>query len=544
MSKLLKKIERVVFNRGNNEAPFKFHGGLELAPNKLGLDKSIQTIPLPNELVIPLLNYHKQLLEPVVSIGDHVQKGQWLAHNLPCPANGTVRCLEEREVMQAQPLLTQCIVIDVIVSSKTAIPSGTSPTNNCNTISGYNDNDNSTNNLWLETLQQHGLTGLGGAAFPTAAKLQTWVNANNANTKKAVNTSQLATLIINAAECEPSIACDEALMQAHADEIVKGIELLKNRVQCERCVIAIEDSKPRAIAKIKLALEKQLTTTKTDTPIELLTIPTRYPSGAESVLIKIVTGQSIPKSKLPIDFGVVCLNVGTAYAVWQSYQGEPLTSRIISLTGPAMPNPCNVRVSFGTSIEHVLKSTGNESALKNYTIRAGGPLTGFPVRNMQLPVSSKTNCISAHTSNASATVAQPCIRCNACVDVCPEYLLPQQLHWHISAANWQQSRAQNLFDCIECGCCDVVCPSNIELSNYFRYAKAQLLELDWQEEQAKIAQIRYENRNKRLERLKAEREKEIAFRKSKLATKPAQGENNIADAIARAKARQRNKKKS
>ena len=504
-------------------APFAFHGGLTLAPNKRALRSNIIDLGVPPTLVLPLTSYTKQPVTPFVAAGDFVLRGQLLAPGIVAPASGMVRAIEDRQTIHpAGHMLIESIVLDSDDTDKreSASQSNDADHNLAELIAALNaDNGDQASAL----LDQYALAGLGGAGFPTARKLLAAKNG-------------LHTLIINAAECEPEIACDEALMQSEASDIAKGIAALVQLTRCTTCIVAIEDSKPTAIKSMQNELHDM------DASIQLLVIPTRYPTGAESPLIECVTGQFIPHNEKPIDHGILCINIATAHALWHALNNKPLDSRIISLGGHSMPNPCNVRVRFGTLVEYILAKTNNDTVTSNNRIRAGGPLSGFDLNELAVPVTAKTNCILAEPVTTDSP-AQPCIRCGQCADVCPSKLLPQQLHWYAMAGELNKCESLNLDACIECGCCDLVCPASIKLTEAFRYAKSQASFIEQQQRKAQDAQIRYTKREQREQQRKLDKAAAIEQRKQSIKKSDQTNAKQIAEALARARANRKPKHK-
>ena len=506
MSKMINALRMRIkdsrFSLHRNQPPFAFHGGLKLDTTKRALAKGIVELPVPPTLVLPLISYAKQPLSPLIVKGETVQRGQLLAEGIVAPTSGVVRSIEKHETIHPGALSIDSIVLDSDgLDSRLVEPNKLSSDERLEELIAAFSTDNVANagdqKSVLATLHQFALAGLGGAGFPTAEKLMAAKQG-------------LHTLIINAAECEPEIACDEALMQSASDCISKGIDAIVKLTQCESCVLAIEDSKPSAIACMELSLQN------IDSSVQLMIIPTRYPAGAENPLIQSVTGRIIAPREKPVQHGIMCINVATAHAFWQALNYQPLDSRVISLGGRAMPNPCNVRARFGTPISFVLENTDNDSLANKSRVRAGGPLSGFDLRSTAVPVTARTNCILVEPSSPE-TPAQACIRCGYCADVCPAKLLPQQLHWYTIAAELKKCEQLNLDACIECGCCDVVCPASIKLTETFRYAKSQIGYVNTEQQKAIDAEQRFAARERRVE--KRELAKAVAIEKRKLSIK-------------------------
>ncbi|MGB1111022.1 MAG: electron transport complex subunit RsxC, partial [Gammaproteobacteria bacterium] len=350
-----------------------------------------------------------------------------------------------------------------------------------------------------------GVVGLGGAVFPTYAKI-------TADSHGPINT-----LIINAAECEPYITCDDMLMRERAEEIVDGMRILVHALKAKRAILGIEDNKQDALASITAVMERM----QCD-QVAVSTVPTLYPSGGERQLIKLVTGQEVPPNGLPLDIGIACFNVSTAAAVHRALRhSHPLTHRIVTVTGGGVERPGNYEVPIGTPISHLIEQAGGYKPDARRLIM-GGPMMGFALPDDDLPIVKATNCLIVATEGETATPepAQPCIRCGYCARDCPMNLLPQQLYWHTHARDFELVEKHHIFSCIECGICSYVCPSHIPLVDYFRFAKHEIRNERRKRDLADRARIRVEARTARLEREQAERDAKRAAKKKALNKKP------------------------
>lgn len=379
----------------------------------------------------------------------------------------------------------------------------------------------------VEAICSAGISGMGGAGFPTHIK---------ASPKKNVEF-----LIINGVECEPYISSDDRLMREHAWQIRQGIDVLVHLLSPKMVIVAIEDNKPEAQEAMQVACQE-------NAKYRVISIPTKYPAGGEKQLIQVLTNREVPGSGLPIDVGVIMHNVGTCYAIADAiFSGKPLVERVVTLTGEAFKRPQNVWAPIGTPISHLL-DIGHYREHKQRTPKLimGGPMMGFEVVDNQVPVVKITNCILAPASHETQESAgeQPCIRCSVCADACPASLLPQQLFWHSKAKEYDKTQEYNLFDCIECGACAYVCPSEIPLVHYYRVAKADIRAQEHEKDQADKARLRFEARKLRLEREQKEREEKHAkaaeARKKAMSEKGSGAKDKIAAALARAKAKKQN----
>lgn len=279
------------------------------------------------------------------------------------------------------------------------------------------------------------------------------------------------------------------------------------------CLIAIEDDKPEALAALSAAVEEC-----GDGRLEIVAVPAIYPEGGERQLIRVLTGKEVPSEGIPADIGFLVQNVGTAAAVSRAVLGgEPLTSRIVTVTGQGVSKPQNIEVRIGTPISDLIEQCGGYTDKAHHLIM-GGAMMGFALTSDDVPVVKASNCLLVASAEEIAPKgdALACIRCGDCARVCPANLMPQQLYWHARAENFDKAESLFLFDCIECGCCDQACPSHIPLTNYFRYAKTEIWARERDRNRAQIAQHRYEERNLRLERISSERKQEMADKRKAL----------------------------
>lgn len=481
-----------------------FHGGIHPDENKLqSTQQEIRKADIPKELILPIAQHIGKKAKPIVNVGDSVLKGQVIAEadgfvsaNLHAPTSGTIKAIEERVIAHPSGMGDLCIIIE---------------TDGKDTWIEHKGLDNpleTDRDTLIDIIEQSGITGLGGASFPT-------------HVKTCVPEERIDTLILNAAECEPYITADDMLMRTYADGLVKGIELLFHIYQPESCLIGIEDNKPEAIE----ALQKALDATTDDTHnIHVVTIPTKYPSGGEKQLIQILTGKEVPANGLPADIGVACQNVGTAYAIYEAiYLGKPLIKRITTVTGEAANNKANFETLLGTPVHHLLEQ-GETDFDKVHRLIMGGPMMGFTLQTDEVPVVKSTNCIIASTANElpDPAMEQPCIRCGMCTEACPAQLLPQQLYWFSKSSNLEQAEQHNIADCIECGACAYVCPSNIPLVQYYRHTKGEIKQAQADKIKSDRAKERFEARLARQEREKAEKEAKRKARAEAAAKKQAE----------------------
>ena len=480
-----------------------FHGGLHLDYHKeMSKQSPIVACEPQARYVIPVQQHIGVAGEVIVEKGQRVLKGQMLATTkklisapVHSPVSGTVVDIGLHATPHPSGMESQCIIIENDFCDE------------WEERKRIGENYHQMNSHDLRGIvRDAGIVGLGGAVFPSAIK-QTEINID--------------TLIINGMECEPYITCDDRLMLDRAQQVLSGADIIGHIIKARECIIAIEDNKPEAIKAMLTAIDEEGTGF-----FRLQMVPTLYPSGSEKQLIKIVTGKEVPMNGLPADVDVLCQNVGTAYAIHKAvFEAEPLISRIVTVTGAGIKQPQNMEVLIGTSIEDCIKQCGGYTDDASSMI-IGGPMMGYSVSTDRLPIIKACNCLLVVTDNeinpTNTKAHMPCIRCGKCVEVCPAKLLPQQLYWYASTANFERVAEHHLFDCIECGCCSYVCPSQIPLVQYYRHAKSSIWELEADRKKSNAARERHESRLLRLEKQKHERDEKL--RKKREALKKKKGE--------------------
>lgn len=458
-----------------------FHGGLHLHARKEHTSKlPIATVPLADEIILPIKQHVGQKSDICVKVGQHVLKGEALTQTsnimaLPVHAStsGVITAIKPHTIPHPSGLSDTCIFIK---------PDGQ------DTWYQHEKTQDYTTKTPFELIQkitQAGICGLGGAGFPTAVKV-------------SAGQKRLKLLIINAVECEPYISADDRLIQEHAEEIMQGTAILKHILKPEAIVIALEEDTPAAISAIQAVCPHD---------VYVRVVPAKYPSGGEKQLIELLTGEHVPKQGLPIDKGILVQNVGTVFAIARALlHGEPLISRVVTITGDAFATQTNAWVPIGTPVSHIL--THFQLTLSpNQRIIMGGPMMGYTLPHADIPISKTSNCLLAPTDAElpAAGNETECIRCSACADACPATLLPQQLYWFTKGNELGKAKAHDLFECIECGACAYVCPSEIPLVHYYRGAKSKIREKEREHDKAERAKERFEKRQIRLENEKQER---------------------------------------
>ena len=503
---------RNLFNFLKKDRIWDFDGGIHPPEMKTQSNGTpLRQIPLPTQFIIPLKQHIGSEGELCVAPGDKVLRGQPLTFGrgrmLPvhAPTSGTVERIAPHITAHPSGLAEMCVFIT---------PDGEDRWVEREIVSDYRQ---LTREEVVQRIHQAGVAGLGGAGFPTGTKLRGGLQGVN-------------TLIINAAECEPYITADDRLMQDCAAEVLEGSRILAWVLQADRVLIGIEDNKPEAIAALKQALGDSR-------DLLLRVIPTKYPSGGAKQLTKILTGKEVPHGGRSSDIGVLMQNVGTAFAVKRAIvDGEPITERVVTLTGESIARPCNVWGRLGTPVSHLLRYAGFAPADAQMVVM-GGPLMGFTLPSLDVPVVKISNCILAPSASEMGNnePEQSCIRCSACADACPANLLPQQLYWYSQGGDHEKARAHFIDDCIECGACAYVCPSNIPLVQYYRQEKAELRAIDQEAKRTAEAKARFEARKERLEREKLAREQRHEQAKRRVS---ASEQGEISAAVARVKAKQ------
>lgn len=488
---------------------FKFNGGVHPPGNKTqSTQLPIAHLPLPEKLVLPLRQHVGNLPKLKVAVGDKVLKGQLLAEAegmvsaaIHAPTSGTISAIEDAMIPHPSGLPDKCI---------TLVPDGRDEWIAHAPIDWHNADRKET----IAHLRNSGIVGFGGATFPSHIKLRP--DGSSKNHKSGVHT-----LIINAAECEPYITCDDMLMRERASEIVQGIRIAQHLLGAEQAVIGIEDNKPEAAAAMQAAIA--------GSNIQLKVVPTLYPSGDARRLIYLLTGMEIPHDQRTTEAGLQVFNVATVLSLHRYLDhGEPAISRIVSVTGN-VAQPQNFEVLFGTPLHHLIHAAGGAKAGTTHYIM-GGPMMGFKLPSDDVPITKAANCIIASAPDlfAPPPVPMPCIRCARCAEACPVSLQPQELYWFAKSDNFEKARDYQLFDCIECGACAYVCPSNIPLVQYYRYAKSEIIAADRAKEAADLARQRNEFRLQRIEREKQERAAKHAERAQGAKTEAAKAAETAA----------------
>lgn len=456
------------------------------------LRSQIMPAPIPEELWLSLRQQDGNALAALVCVGDSVLKNQLIAipsteRGVPvfAPTSGTVKEIDAKLVASAFAEWQQHIVIAADGLDASLELRGVVEHQLLNPVE------------LTKKLHELGISGFGGADFPTTIKLT------------LASQTETDWLIINGVECEPFISADEALIREKAEQIVAGAEILQQASGAKNCVIAIEEDAAQSIEALQSATAKK--------PIRLALVTTKYPAGGEKQIIQAVTGKEVPYTGRPADIGVLVQNIGTAYAAYNAItNGQPCISRVTTLSGTPLKTPKNFAVLLGTPIPFLLKLCGIDPLQHESTI-VGGSMMGITLYDENVAISRASNCVIA-TSVEWFPELPPelaCIRCGDCADVCPAKLLPQQLYAFSRSQDLENLADQHLSDCIECGACSYVCPSNIPLVQYFKASKSMVQDQIQQSELSEHWQERYQYHQYRLKKDK----EEAVSRKAGLAKK-------------------------
>jgi electron transport complex protein RnfC len=441
-----------------------FQRGVHPPSCKLTAGQAIRRLPFPPKVTVPLSQHIGKPPRAVVQVGQEVVRGQpiartqdWLSVPHHAPVTGVVEAIELRP--SARGPWTQSIVIRAHAGASQEDLWGQP-----------RDMAAASGDDILQAVWDAGMVGLGGAAFPTHAKLSVPKQA------------KVHTLVVNGCECEPYLTCDHRGMVEEADYLVRGIRYAMRVTGAVRTIIGIEDNKPDARTALEAAISRAGPTPEGDIHAEL--VPTKYPQGSEKMLIMALFGVEVPSGALPISMGMVVSNVGTLSALGRLLPaGQGLTERVVTVTGPGVARPGDYRVALGTPLKFVLDYAG-APAVDSMTARQvilGGPMMGQAIASLDVPITKGVSgvLVFRHEDMAEreGRHTYPCIKCGECVESCPMGLNPSSLGMLAAKREYDLMGSDfHLGDCFECGCCTYVCPSNIPLVQQFRVAKQILRE--------------------------------------------------------------------
>ena len=439
-----------------------FKGGVHLKHCKeLTANKSIGRVSLPEEATIPLLQSAGVACVPTIKIGDVVEQGALIADSeklisapIHSPVAGKVKSIKKT----SHPVVGACVAIVITPDREKSEE---------NLFKDRQNVDDIRPEDIVKAVRLCGIVGLGGAAFPTHVKLSPPKNKH------------IDTFILNGAECEPYLTCDDRMMQEKSEEIINGAFLIMKATGIKNGIIAIEDNKPQAISAMKLALDviksNKQSSLADKHSLRVITLRTKYPQGGEKQLIKALLRREVPPSKLPFDVGCIVENVQTAYAIYEAvYYHKPLYERTITVTGDAIAQPANLLVKIGTPVSHIIQHCGGIKGELGKLI-IGGPMMGLAQYASDVPVVKAVSGILALSKESVRVNAQEyCIRCGKCKESCPVNLIPTDIAKAAECGHFDIATTLNATDCIECGCCSYVCPSRIPLVQLIKHAKRSI----------------------------------------------------------------------
>jgi electron transport complex protein RnfC len=477
---------------------FRIRGGIHPEGRKASsADHAIRALPLPPRLFVPLQQHIGAAAKPVVRVGEKVLAGQRVGAGqgnvsapVHAPTSGIVVAIGDHPAPHPSGLPAATVTIEPdgearwIAPDVCADPFALAP------------------DEIAVRAGAAGIVGLGGAAFPSAVKL-------DASRKSGVDT-----LVINGGECEPYLTCDDRIMRERASEIVDGIRLIRHAVGASCAIVGIEDNKPAALAAMRLAAA--------GTDVQIRAVPAMYPMGWEKQMIQALLGREVPAEGRSADIGVLVHNVATAWAVQQAlFRGRPLVSRIVTVSGGAVAQPCNLEVPIGTPVQALFDACGGFASAPARLV-LGGPMMGHQLAHTSVPVVKGTSGVLALTpAEIGPTRPAPCIRCASCVRACPVGLLPLEIAARVRSDDLAGAVALGLKDCIACGSCSYVCPSSIPLVHFFNYAKGELMAQARSKAKQEATRKLAGERSARMERIAREREEAAAARKAAKAAKEA-----------------------
>jgi electron transport complex protein RnfC len=478
---------------------FRVRGGVHPDARKtLSEDRPIENLALPPLLHIPLQQHIGAAAEPLVRRGQLVRKGQLLARSqgmisapVHSPTSGRIMGVGGYPAHHPSGLSVRTVTLH---------PDGHDEWDD--DCTGVDDPFGLSPEAIAERVAAAGIVGMGGATFPSAVKL---------NLRQRYD---LSTLVINGAECEPYLTCDDRLMRERPADVIDGVLLMAHALGVSQALIAVEDNKPRAQQALRAAAVGTL--------VRVVGLPARYPMGSEKHLVQALTGAETPARGLTADIGVVVHNVATAAAVHDALRhGRPLISRVVTVTGGAIRRPRNLHVAIGTPLDHLVEACGGFDG-EPARLVSGGPMMGQPLPGTRVPVvKGSSSLLALSAAEVAHQTEMPCIRCGTCVRVCPCGLVPLDMAATIRGGSLEASVDLGLLDCVGCGSCAYACPSHIPLVQFFNFAKGELA--DRQRAQHKLGETRRlaEARSARMEAIKAAKRAAMAKRKRDLAAAKA-----------------------
>lgn len=425
-------------------------GGIHPKPNKTTSGNAVEPLLYEGEVSLLLAQSIGKPSKPIVKVGDMVTAGQMIAEAdgfvsapLHSPVNGKIKKIDK--IANAQGYPAEAIII-------------TPDANQTEFTQSIIENESDSQSI-INAVADAGIVGLGGAAFPTRVKLTPPPGA------------QPQFLLLNGAECEPWLTCDDRLMREQANKIVMGGQLIMKAVGVNKCYIGIEANKPQAMA----AMKKEAAALP---GMEVVELKTKYPQGGEKELVTAILGVDVPSGALPVSVGAIVDNVATAAAIYDAVcLGLPLIKRVVTVTGPSLTSPGNFLVPLGTPISALIEAAGGLPADTGKVI-AGGPMMGRAVSNLESPtVKGLSGLLILPESMSVRGKEENCIRCARCLEACPMGLEPYLLLALARHSRWADMKTALALNCIECGSCQYICPSNKPILDFIKAGKNQIRKL-------------------------------------------------------------------
>ncbi|KAA6232406.1 electron transport complex subunit RsxC [Chlorobium phaeovibrioides] len=424
-------------------------GGIHPPESKLTASKAIEKMPVPSEIVVSMSQHLGKPAKPLVKVGEEVKKGQrigeadgFISAHVHAGTSGKVKSVKS----VPHPGGNYSLSVTITTDGEDAWAEGlnTAPI----------DWKALSKESIIERIKDAGIVGMGGAGFPSSVKL-------SPPPDKTIDT-----IILNGAECEPFLTADHRVMVESAEEVIKGLEIITSLFQGKaKPFIGIEANKPDAIAAMKKAAK--------GTGIEIVTLETKYPQGAEKQLINAITGRTIEEGQLPFDKGCLVHNIGTAVAIYDAVScNRPLVERVLTVSGMEISSARNIRAVIGTRFSDIAAFSGGISEKTNQVI-TGGPMMGRSQFTLEVPITKTTSGILfINNAGLETSRERTCIRCGKCIDACPQSLEPWLLGNEAQFRRLDEAELYGLANCTECGSCTFVCPSKRELVHWIKYAKA------------------------------------------------------------------------
>ncbi|MDR2965527.1 MAG: electron transport complex subunit RsxC, partial [Treponema sp.] len=423
----------------------------------------IETVPSIKQVIIPINQHLGAPNKPVVNIGDKVIRGQKIAESatpghMTVPVHASISGIVKKIEPRCQSNNTEGLCI--FIEAEPAEDAGGNASSQ-EVFMPPLDPFTCPKGDALARIREAGILGLGGAGFPTHVKL-------NPPPGKVIDT-----IIADGAECEPYLTTDEASMIETPELLIKGLQIVMHITGVKNAIIGLEDNKTELIPLI----EKEIANAPSDQgKISIGLCLTRYPQGGEKMLITALTGREVPSGGLPMDVGCIVHNVGTLIAIAQAFTlGKPLIDRVVTVTGGACKTPKNIRTPIGTTLSDLPQDFIDIDQSKLAKIIFGGPMMGFAVPSLDIPIQKNTSGIILMTRRETTAYEEtPCIRCGRCIRTCPCRLSPVLMNKYFEAEDFNGAIRAGLLDCTECGCCAYICPARIKLVQRFRINKQKL----------------------------------------------------------------------